>query len=135
VGAALYVVLEDPNAGIDAAVDGKALSRAEGDLAVIANDAGVRQLMGFFSMSSEEFAAEIEQFNALAGAPEASPPEEEWFTAAEGLATVRALLAYLRAHPETVRRSVDVLADLESFERVLEEAEQRGIRWHLCVDY
>jgi hypothetical protein len=135
VSAALYIALEHHDSAIDASVDGKALSRAEGDLAVIANQLGVRPLMDFFSMTAEEFAAEAADFNTLAGLPDERPPDEEWFPAQEGLATVQALLGHLRTNLEAVPFHADVIADLESFALVLQEAERRNVRWHLCVDY
>jgi hypothetical protein len=135
MGAALYIALEPSEPPLDASVDGKALSRAEGDLAILARQLRVRPLMDFFSMSADEYAAEAEEFNSLAGIPDGRPPEEEWFAAREGLTTVRALLRHLRSHPEAVRFPADVISDLESFELVLQEADHRGVRWHLCVDY
>jgi hypothetical protein len=135
MGAALYLALEPSDPPIGASVDGKALSRAEGDLATLANQLRIRPLMDFFSMSTEEFAAEAEEFNTLAGIPDGRPPEGEWFAARDGLTTVRALLAHLRGHPEAVQFHADVISDLESFEVVLQEADHRNVRWHLCVDY
>jgi hypothetical protein len=135
VGAALYIALESRDPAVDNAVDGKALSRAEGELAQIARSVGVRPLMEFFSMSPEDYEADIAPFNPLGGGTEAPPHEEVWFTAAEGLRTVRALIAHLEAHPRGFQGADAALSDLQDFAYVLEQADQRGIRWHLCVDY
>jgi hypothetical protein len=62
--------------------------------------------------------------------------DEAWFEASEGLATVRASLSYLEVNDDVV--GVDqstVIADLKAFEQVLSEADTRGIKWHLEVDY
>ena len=135
MGAALYIALENDSAGVENIVDGKALSRAEGELAALAHRLGVRPLMDFFSMSAEEFEEQAEQFNPLAGIPDPPAYREDWFTAEEGLATVRALISHLQANPDAIGHPERVMGDLEDFAQVLEEAGKRSIRWHLCVDY
>lgn len=135
MGAALYVVLEAQDADVDNVLDGKALSRAEGNLAALAGQLGVKALMDFFSMSREQFEAELEQFNTLAGLADVPRHEEEWFTASEGLTTVRALLNHLQAHPGAFPGSEAAQADLEDLAYVLDEAGKHNIRWHLGVDY
>jgi len=135
VGAALYIVLENDGAGVDNEVDGKALSRSDGDLAALCRQLGVKALMDFFSISSARFEAEAEQFNTLAGLTNVPPHEEEWFSADEGLATVRPLLTYLYAHPGAFPGADAAQADLEDFAYVLCEAARANVRWHLGVDY
>ena len=135
VGAALYIALDEPVADLDGTVDGKALSRADSELAKLALQLGVRPLMDFFSMSRKQFEAEAEHFNTLAGLSNVAPHEEEWFTADEGLRTIRALIAHVESNPDALPYSGSVLSDLEAFAYVLEEARKRSIRWHLCVDY
>ena len=134
MGAALYIALESPVPGLDNVVDGKALSRAEGDLTVLARQLGVRPLMDFFSMSVEEFEAMAEEHNPLAGLTNVAPHEEEWFPTAEGLTTIRALITHLQANPRAFV-GVLLLSELEDFAYILDEAGKHGIRWHLCVDY
>ena len=135
MGAALYIALETTASAVDNVVDGKALSRAEGELASLARRLGVRPLMEFFSMSPDEYEADVAQFNPLAGIEQVPPFQEDWFTAEEGLATVRALIGHLQAQPAAFSGADAALSDLEAFAYVLEEAGKRGIRWHLCVDY
>jgi hypothetical protein len=54
MSAALYIVLEEKPADFDPFVNGKALSRAEKDLAMITGHLGVKSLMSFFSVDPEE---------------------------------------------------------------------------------
>ena len=129
---ALYIVLEAPQPGFDTFVDGKALSRAEEELASMAGEIGVRPLMEFFSMSREEAANQAQEFNT---GLDMDSFAEDWFTAAEGLQTVRALLEHVDAHPDKVPSGAGVANELTGFVHVLEEAQRRGIRWHLAVDY
>ena len=117
MGAALYIVLEKEIDGFDHFVNGKALSSEEEALDEIARNLGVTPLMDFYSTSEEE-AEEL----GLEGGPEG------WFTAEQGLATVNALLAH-------VKDKDTVVADLQEFAGVLEEARKRQVRWHLGVDY
>jgi hypothetical protein len=132
MSAALYIVFQIAQPGFDTFVDGKALSRAEGELASMAAELGVRPLMEFFSMSREEAASQAEAFNT---GLDVDSFAEDWFTAAEGLETVRALLAHVDAHPDAIPASAAVANELTGFVHVLEEAEKRGLRWHLAVDY
>jgi hypothetical protein len=135
MGAATYVVLEKPVPDLGSSLDGKAISQAEHVLSPLARELGVTPLMDFFSMSREDFEAQAEQFNTLAGVEDAEVPDERWFPAGEGLRTVRALVVYLEDHPDAVERPGRVLDDLRDFSEVLEEADRRGIRWHLGIDY
>jgi hypothetical protein len=133
MSAALYIVLEQKEPGLDTYVDGKALSRAEGELQAIAESLQVTPLMNFFSMNPEDLLAELEGLGA--DLPDEVPPAEEWFPAAVGLATVRKLLQHVDAHLDSVPSGHEVANELTGFVHVLEEAEKRGIRWHLAVDY
>lgn len=133
MSAALYIVLERSDPGFDTYVDGKALSRAEADLKALAERLDVTPLMDFFSMNPEEMLAEAEEFNT--GLTKETVPDERWFPAGEGLKTVRALLAHVDANPTAIPSASSVANELSGFQDVLEEAERRGIRWHLSVDY
>ncbi len=132
MGAALYIVLNTDAPGFDTYVDGHDLSRADEELGKLAEKLGVASLMSFFSMNPADALAEAEQFNT--GLTAETVPEEEWFAPAEGLATVRALIAYLDDHPGAIPESRGVTLELVGFQHLLEEAENRGLRWHLAVD-
>ena len=66
---------------------------------------------------------------------------EEWYAAEEGLATVRALIAAVAARPDPETPDPfdppgdATLADLRSFELILDRLAAAGIRWHLMVDF
>lgn len=133
MSAALYIVVEHEVRGFDTYVDGRALSRAEEGLTRLARKLGVVPLMEFFSMNPDEMLAQAEEFNT--GLTKDEVPDEQWFPASDGLRTVRALLQYVDAHPTTITSGPSVANELAGFVHVLEEAEERGIRWHLAVDY
>ena len=106
-------------------MDGGGLARAWDTLEPFCESLGVASLMDFFSMSeAEQRHWEVEEAQLF---------PEQWFAATDGLATVRALLAHLAAHPiEGVKESA--LTDLENFEAALSWAEREQVRWHLSID-
>lgn len=119
---------------IDCDVNGKTLANL-GDAALdrVCREAGVRPLSEFFSLNPDEALAFLEG-QGIDPPPGGLPPEQ-WFDAADGLRTFRALLA--RA-PELANRRFDaeaVTAELERFIEVLTALAERGIRWHLTVDF
>lgn len=131
MGAALYIVLEREIEGLDSLVNGKALAKASEALKRLAHQVGVRPLMEFFSADAGELGEFLADHDVEAG----EVPSEQWFSASDGLATVRALLSQARKGGVGLASDPDVITDLEEFERVLGEAERHQIRWHLAVDY
>src|SRR6266568_5054971 len=123
MGAALYITLEKKIPDVDTMIDGKMLSKAEKHLAKAAKRLGVRPLMEFFSTSADEAADLLG--DDVAGIV---IPAAKWFSAEEGLKTVDALLAEADNSPE-LRAAKD---DLLGCQRVLREAQQHGVRWHLA---
>src|SRR5688572_4257478 len=116
MSAALYIVLERKEPGLDTYVDGKALSRAEGELDTLAQSLQVTPLMKFFSVDPEELLAEVE---GLGGeVPDEAPPEE-WFSATEGLVTVRKLLQHVDTHLDSVPSGHEVANELTGFVHLL----------------
>lgn len=93
-------------------------------LEALAREAGVRPLVEFLSEDPESGGRP----NA-AGEPELA--QSQWFTAAEGLATVRGLLDYLTTHTESVAEVRCVIGDLRQLEQLLRRLEGERIRWHL----
>ena|SRR5438128_1245306 len=126
MGAALYIALENKIPELDTIIDGKMLNGAEKQLAEVAQRLGVRPLMDFFSTSADE-AADLLR-DDVAGIEISAA---EWFSADEGLKTIDALLAEVDASPE-LRAAKD---DLLGCQRVLREAQKRGVRWHLAIDF
>jgi hypothetical protein len=130
---ALYIVLERHVPGFDHHVNGKALGHAGELLDVLAEKAGTKPLMQFFSASPEEmseFAASHER-----AVEENAPvfPPERWFPAEEGLVSIRGLREAARA--ERIDSLEKLVADLDEFERVLNAAKEHGVGWHLAVDF
>ena len=87
-------------------------------------------LMEFFSMSPADALATFGEGAGLGPGDLGKFPPENWFPPQDGLKTVRALLG------ETSERLPEgAHEDLLEFERVLSVAAERGLQWHLVVDY
>ncbi len=132
MGAAFYIVPERDVVGFDIFVSGKALAGCE-QLDQFAELAGVQPLMEFFSQDPVELAEFLES-EGVDPDPDALT-EERWFPAADGLRSVRGILAFLAANPKTTRDLPAIVEDLHALESVLGRLETEGIRWHLAVDF
>jgi hypothetical protein len=112
---------------------GKALASCEPLLAEVAQQLQARPLGAFFSTDPGLAALELEQAVREGGvSPDVlqhSPRAEDWFSPDEGLATARALLAHVEAHPDS--HPAGARAALGELVNLLEEAERRGLQWHL----
>lgn len=125
---AWYIMGEKDIKDFDTFVDGKAIAHADEEvLAGIFRTLNVAPLMDFFSQNPEEFGDFPDENSHM--------PKEEWFSAAEGLKTVRALAAHLQAHPDAAPQSEEILEDMKEYERILSRFEKEGIRWHLAIDF
>jgi hypothetical protein len=57
-------------------------------------------------------------------------PPEQWFPAAEGLRTVRALIEHVGANLNDFKQPNPILRDLKAAEALLAAAEAAGVRFH-----
>jgi hypothetical protein len=109
--------------------NGKALARESDRLDNAARRLGVTPLTGLLSESQ---AALIAQMTADGFDPSKMRiPPEQWFPAAEGLATVRALAAHVYANLNDFKQPNPILRDLKAAESLLAAAEAAHIRFHL----
>jgi hypothetical protein len=128
LGAAYFIVLNNPDPGFDTFVNGKAISRDTQGLPKLAKSLGLRALEAYFSMSPED----PEAFDIDADLPEIP---ERWFDAEEGLAWVGELREAIEAAPKAVKNAEVVLSDLVEFERVFSQARAIGAKWHFSIDF
>jgi hypothetical protein len=105
-------------------VVGQRIAQHAEDLAVFADYLRVKSLE--YSLGQ----ASVQRKRARPGGP---GPEPRWHSAAEGLRTVRSLLSYLSWYPRSDGYYKEVRTELAMFERALERAERRGVRWHLVA--
>jgi hypothetical protein len=135
MAASMYIVVEGEDPGYDIFVNGRALARHEDALERLALQLGVKPLIEFFSADENSMSLLIEEGG---GNPELIRrlPPPQWYTAGDGLATVRALIAALKDDPQQLgTEGPQVLGELEEYERVLERTMRAGLRWHLAVSW
>jgi hypothetical protein len=131
----MYIVVEGEDPGYNIFVNGRALARYEDALERIAIRLGVRPLIEFFSADENSMSLLIEEG---AGNPDLMRrlPPPQWYSPADGLATVRALIAALEDDPQQLgTEGPQVLSELQEYATVLDKASRAGDRWHLAVSW
>ena len=134
MGAAMYPVFKEPIEPGNPMVDGKCLAHNDRRLDRAAKAAGVEPLGAFFGMGADAMADLLGLEADELDLPDEADAEEKWFSAAEGLRTVRALLTWIRASPGSLKDEAGVIDELVECERQLAIAEARGIPFHLAND-
>lgn len=135
MAASMYIVVEGEDPGFDIFVNGHALARNEDALERLAERLKVSPLLEFFSADENSMALLLEQG---AGNPDWAGhlPQPQWFSPAQGLATVCALLDFLRESPAALgSETAGVISELREYERVLHKTAERRLRWHLAVSW
>lgn len=118
---AYFIVLDSDEPGFDSFVDGKMLTKRIRAVNKIARSLGLKQFEDYAFQDLSEF-----------GGPDMEP---EWFDAAEGKNWASRILQHLQENPDSVKDAVAVTADLADFVNVFREAETRGLKWHLELDF
>jgi len=129
---AFYIVLQEKISGADATgLEGRALSKHNARMEALAKQAGVTPLLNFFSASQNDLAAFLEDHLIPGEAP--GNAKELWFSPEEGLRTIEELLRILARQQSA--ENYALASELTEFQRVLQAAQSRNIRWHLAIDY
>ena len=107
---------------------GKALAREAQKIDFAARCKAVTQPS---AMLSESQAALIEQLKSEGFDPaKMRLPAEQWYPAAEGLKTVRAIIEYVAEKLNDFKQPNPILRDLKAAEALLVAAEASGARFH-----
>lgn len=135
MSASMYIVVEGEDPGFDIFVNGHALARNEDALEKLAARLGVKPLLEFFSADENSMALLLEEG---AGDPEWAKtlPPPQWFSPDDGLVTISTLLDFLKENPFALgSETFPIISELEEYERVLEKASVRSLRWQLAVSW
>ena len=129
---AVIVTLEkyipDASAAYTKAGTGKALARESDRLDSAARR---RKVTPLTLLLSESQAALIAQLQAEGFDPlKMRLPPEQWFPAADGLKTVRALAEHVTANLNDFKQPNPILRDLKAAEALLAAAEAAGVKFH-----
>ncbi|MDE3201588.1 MAG: hypothetical protein KGN79_11785 [Acidobacteriota bacterium] len=133
--ASMYIVVEGEDPGYDIFVNGQALARNEDGLERLAHRLGVTPLLDFFSADENSMALLLEQG---AGNPEWAThlPQPQWFSAGDGLRTIRTLIRFFDDTPSALGSETQaVQQELREYDTVLSKTERFGLRWHLAVSW
>jgi hypothetical protein len=135
MAASMYIVVEGEDPGFDIFVNGRALARNEDPVEKLALRLGVRPLIEFFSADENSMSLLIEEGAGNKELMNRLPPPQ-WYSPAEGLVSVEALLGALEEEPQQLgSEGEQILAELVEYRRVLRKAEDRKLRWHLAVSW
>src|SRR5260221_10735217 len=124
----LEKALPDAGATYAKACSGKALARESDRIDSAARRRGVTPLTSFLSESQAEL---IVQLKADGFDPSKMRlPPEQWYPAADGLKTVRALIEHAATTPNDFKQPNPILRDMRAAEALLAAAEAAGVRFH-----
>ena len=107
---------------------GKALARESDRLSSAARRKGVEPLSAMLSESQAALRAQLEA-DGFDPSRMRLPPEQ-WFDAAHGLKTVRALAEFVGANLNDFKQPNPILRDLKAVEALLAAAESAGVKFH-----
>lgn len=128
---AFYIVLQEEIPGVDGlGLEGRELSKYNAKIEALAEAAGAKPLINFFSVSRDELLGLMDGHPV----PESmKAAEETWFPAEEGLRSIKTLLEELAR--DSAAENPALIRELTEFQRVLQSAHVKGVPWHLAIDY
>src|SRR4051812_8893319 len=110
------------------AATGKALARESDRIDTAARRKNVPSLTSMLSESQSALAAQLTA-DGFDPSKMRLPPEQ-WFPAADGLKTVRALIEHVGANLNDFKQPNPILRDLKAVETLLVAAESVGVKFH-----
>jgi hypothetical protein len=107
---------------------GKALARESNKIDFAARRCNVTQMSAMLSESQAALIAQLKE-EGFDPAKMRLPPEQ-WFPAADGLKTVRALITDVTAHLNDFKQPNPILRELKAVEALLDAANSVGVGFH-----
>jgi hypothetical protein len=124
------VILEREIDGVTvASTAGRSLLYYQRQIDELAEKLGLTPISTFFSRDPNEIADYLRRQGVEPDMDQL--PDEEWFEAIEGLATVSGLLNHLRADTAGVPEPGKIIADLDLVQQTLAIAAEQSTRFHL----
>ena len=107
-------------------------------LAELSSDLGLRDLQSFIVDDPEDEAEAREYLGVDGGAERSAGVPGEWHAPAEALQTVRGLIDRVKATPLSAAPDFDgnrdaILWDLRAYEKILEGAREKGLRFQFSA--
>lgn len=128
---AYYLEFDPEDLDIES-TDGKSVARAIDSLNALAQELGLKPLEAFMGQSMDDVGDMLGEDIDL---PDDVEGAAVWFEPADGLATLQGLIAALQANRKRIKRTDDVLEDLQGYQEALETAAKSGAKWHLAIDF
>lgn len=136
MSAAFFIILDRDDPGFETMVNGKFLAQDAKRLQKVAQVLGIRSLEEYVSYSRADTQAMMEELGATPTDIEsAETSEQAWYNPQEGLDWIEKVIAHLGAEPSSVKNAEGVMADLQEYRCVLEQAQKIGARWALQLDF
>jgi hypothetical protein len=120
--------LPDAMAAYTKASSGKALARESDRIDSAARRRGVTPLTSLLSESQAALIAQLQADGFDPSKMRLAP--EQWFTAGEGLKTVRALIAQVSENLNDFKQPNPILRELKAVDALLTAADAAGVRFH-----
>ena len=135
MGASVYIALEKQFKNSDAlpVVDGKAIAKNMKKLTHTATKLGVKPLDVFVSVNQDELANLIGEDAVAKSGVEL--PKEQWFSASEGLTTIKKLLSHVETNKTGFDKPESLINDLKAVEKKLVLAKSKNIGFRLAWDF
>jgi len=133
---AYFIVLDDPDPGFDAFVNGKFIAHEAEAISVVAERLGLPSIDDFVYADADlldDDADEDEDADTLPVAD--TDGGDPWFSAAEGIGYFSALRDHIQTDPTAVLDAAGVLEDLAEYLDILIKAQAAGVHWRLEVDF
>jgi len=118
---AYFVVFNCDDPGFDSFVDGKMLTHRLEEVNAIATRLDLKAFEDYAFQDLSEY-----------GGPDM---EVQWFDAQEGMQWISSIRRHLDDNPGAIKDADAVVEDLDDYFQVFEEAEKRGLKWHLELDF
>lgn len=136
MSAAFFIVLDQEDPGFETMVNGQFLSSESARLEKIARSLGLPPLEEFVSVSPDEARAMMEDMGTDPDEiMEMELPDQKWYEPKEGLEWIGKVSGHIGANPSAVKNVKGVLAELDEYRVVLEQAQSIKARWNLQVDF
>jgi hypothetical protein len=131
MGVAYYIVLDCEEPGFDYSIDGKAIGDAIEDLESVSDRHGLPKLTDFLGQSMSDISDMLGEDIEL---PDGEEEGDVWFDPEAGIELLDALREKIRAEPQAVASSEEVLEEIAEYRQVLVQAKAAGAKWHLAMD-
>ena len=134
MGVGISVALDREVTGVTPeAFEGHAINKARWELSETAEEAGLRPLDEFVSLSAEESEILADDLNFDTDVDAVTPAG--WFDSANGLQLVRTLRGAVAEDPDAFPGEDRLLVELTELEALLSAAVRAGARFRLSVAY